>query len=228
MRSSICCTAFSHAVSKSLRDLAYLASKTATRPLRESYTTTSLRPSPCSDVYKRQVRDGKDVQLDNVARTVICNNVADCHIALHWDSDGLSYDKGCFYASVPKQLKNRKPVASYWKEHDALGKALIKGLRSKKVKISGTGAAEIDLTQTSYSTIPSVDIELGNQCSDHSDKKREKLADGLLRGMNSYAKKYIHVAPLSSLGDLYEIKNGGSIWKHGIMKWPALMEIMQI
>ena len=26
--------------------------------------------------------------------------VADlCHIALHWDSDGLSYDKGCFYAS---------------------------------------------------------------------------------------------------------------------------------
>ena len=145
------------------------------------------------------VRDGKDVQLDNVARTVICNNVADCHIALHWDSDGLSYDKGCFYASVPKQLKNRKPVASYWKEHDALGKALIKGLRSKKVKISGTGAAEIDLTQTSYSTIPSVDIELGNQCSDHSDKKMEKLADGLLRGINSYEKKYIHVAPLSSL-----------------------------
>jgi len=145
------------------------------------------------------VRDGKDVQLDNVARTVICNNVADCHIALHWDSDGLSYDKGCFYASVPKQLKNRKPVAFYWKEHDALGKALIKGLRSKKVKISGTGAAEIDLTQTSYSTIPSVDIELGNQCSDHSDKKMEKLADGLLRGINSYAKKYIHVAPLSSL-----------------------------
>ena len=70
---------------------------------------------------------------------------------------------------------------------------------SKKVKISGTGAAEIDLTQTSYSTIPSVDIELGNQCSDHSDKKMEKLADGLLRGINSYAKKYIHVAPLSSL-----------------------------
>ena len=29
------------------------------------------------------LRDGEDVQLDNVARTVICNNVADCHIALH-------------------------------------------------------------------------------------------------------------------------------------------------
>ena len=36
------------------------------------------------------LRDGEDVQLDNVARTVICNNVADCHIALHWDSgDGM-------------------------------------------------------------------------------------------------------------------------------------------
>lgn len=145
------------------------------------------------------VRDGKDVQLDNVARTVICNNVADCHIALHWDSDGLSYDKGCFYASVPEKLKKMRPVASYWEEHDALGKSLIKGLRSQKIKINGTGATEIDLTQTSYSTIPSVDIELGNQCSDHSDKKMEKLADGLLRGINSYAKKYIHVAPLSSL-----------------------------
>ena len=31
------------------------------------------------------LRDGDDVQLDNVARTVICNNAADCHIALHWD-----------------------------------------------------------------------------------------------------------------------------------------------
>ena len=31
------------------------------------------------------------------------------------------------------------------------------------------------------------------------NKKMEKLADGLLRGINSYAKKYIHVAPLSSL-----------------------------
>ena len=144
------------------------------------------------------VRDGKDVQLDNVARTVICNNAADCHIALHWDSDGLSYDKGCFYASVPEQLKKQKPVASYWKEHDALGKALIKGLRSKKVKINGNGATEIDLTQTSYSTIPSVDIELGNKCSDHSDKTLDKLADGLVQGINKYAKTYIYVAPMSN------------------------------
>ena len=35
------------------------------------------------------LRDGADVQLDNVARTVIANNAADCHISLHWDGDGL-------------------------------------------------------------------------------------------------------------------------------------------
>ena len=61
------------------------------------------------------LRDSEDVQLDNVARTVICNNVADCHMALHWDSgDGKNYDKGCFYISVPEALKNMEPVASHW------------------------------------------------------------------------------------------------------------------
>ena len=50
------------------------------------------------------LRDGEDVQLDNVARTVICNNVADCHISLHWDGDGLDYDKGCFYIAVPDAM----------------------------------------------------------------------------------------------------------------------------
>ena len=43
-----------------------------------------------------------------------------------------------------------------------------------------------DLTQTSFSTIPSVDIELGNQCSDHSDSVLKKEADGLMTGINSY------------------------------------------
>lgn len=135
------------------------------------------------------IRTGKDVQLDNIARTVICNNVADCHIALHWDGDGLKYDKGCFYIGVPEKLKSMKPVKNHWEEHEALGKALIKGLEKEKVKINGKGRLAIDLTQTSYSTIPSVDIELGNQSSDHSDKTLETLADGLTRGVKKFAKK---------------------------------------
>ena len=135
------------------------------------------------------IRTGKDIQLDNVARTVICNNVADIHIALHWDGDGLKYDKGCFYIGVPDKLKTMKPVKNHWEQHEALGNALIKGLKKHKVKINGKGRMAIDLTQTSYSTIPSVDIELGNQASDHSDEALEKLADGLTAGVKKFTKK---------------------------------------
>lgn len=132
------------------------------------------------------LRDGDDVQLDNVARTVICNNAADCHIALHWDGDGLNYDKGCFYISVPDGLKSMEPVASHWSEHNALGAALVEGLRANGAKINGGGSMSIDLTQTSYSTVPSVDMELGNACSDHSDSALNLLGDGLVQGVNSY------------------------------------------
>lgn len=132
------------------------------------------------------VRDGSDVQLDNVARTVICNNAADCHIALHWDGDGLSYDKGCFYISVPGGIKGMEPVASHWQQHDAFGASLIEGLRAHGAKINGNGSMAIDLTQTSYSTVPSVDVELGNACSDHSDATLENLADGLVQGVEGY------------------------------------------
>lgn len=132
------------------------------------------------------LRDGDDVQLDNVARTVICNNVADCHIALHWDGDGLSYDKGCFYISVPDALKSMEPVASHWQQHDALGAALVAGLQNQGAAIYKNGQMSIDLTQTSYSTIPSVDMELGNACSDHSDEALSRLADGLIEGVNGY------------------------------------------
>ena len=133
------------------------------------------------------LRDSEDVQLDNVARTVICNNVADCHIALHWDSgDGKNYDKGCFYISVPEALKNMESVASHWQQHDTLGTDLVEGLREQGATIYGKGHMGIDLTQTSYSTIPSVDMELGNAYSDHSDVVLEQLATGLLAGINTY------------------------------------------
>ena len=44
----------------------------------------------------------------------------------------------------------------------------------------------MDLTQTSYSTVPSIDIELGDKVSDHSDAALDKLAGGLLDGVNRY------------------------------------------
>lgn len=132
------------------------------------------------------LRDGADVQLDNVARTVIANNVADCHISLHWDGDGLSTIKGCFYMSVPDGLKSMEPVASHWQEHERLGDALIAGLKAQGLKIWGSNPLDMDLTQTSFSTIPSVDVELGNQCSRHDDAILTQEADGLVAGVNSF------------------------------------------
>ena len=39
------------------------------------------------------IRESSDVQLDNVARTVLANNRADCHIALHWDSTSATRER---------------------------------------------------------------------------------------------------------------------------------------
>ena len=55
-----------------------------------------------------------------------------------------------------------------------VGASLIEGLRAHGAKINGNGSMAIDLTQTSYSTVPSVDVELGNACSDHSDATLRK------------------------------------------------------
>ena len=132
------------------------------------------------------IRESDDVQLDNIARTVIANNAADCHIALHWDS--TTSDKGAFYMSVPStsSYRSMEPVKSHWQEHNALGECLIGGLKNAGVKIFSGGSMEMDLTQTSYSTVPSIDIELGDKVSDYSDGKLETIADGLLAGVNAF------------------------------------------
>lgn len=156
--------------------------------------TVTLRMAQClRDKLLKQgydvlmLRDGEDVQLDNIARTVICNNTADCHIALHWDGgDGKDYDKGCFYIAVPDGMKTMEPVQTYWQQHDALGESLIDGLRGQGAVIYGNGSMYVDLTQTAYSTIPSVDMELGNVYSDYSDSTLDTLADGLVAGIDSY------------------------------------------
>ena len=132
------------------------------------------------------LRDDVDVQLDNVARTVICNNLASCHISLHWDSDGKDYDKGAFFMSVPEGIKYLENVAAHWKESERLGTLLVDGLRDRGVKIFKNGSYAMDLTQTAFSWIPSVDVELGNQCSDHSEQWLENQMEGLLSGIKTY------------------------------------------
>ena len=132
------------------------------------------------------LRDDTDVQLDNVARAVICNNVADCHISLHWDSDSKDFDKGAYYMSVPDGIKYLPNVAHHWEVSEDLGDRLITGLRTRGVQIFKSGSVDQDLTQTSFSWVPTIDIELGNQCSDHSDEWLDNLAEGLLLGIKEF------------------------------------------
>ena len=130
------------------------------------------------------IRETEDVQLDNIARTVIANQYADCHIALHYDSS--QSDKGLFYISVPdiSSYRSMEPVASHWQEHHQLGDAIIDGMEQQGVKIFGDGTLALDLTQTSYSTIPSVDLEVGDRASDYSSVTLTRLAEGIAAGLD--------------------------------------------
>lgn len=132
------------------------------------------------------IREGDDVQLDNIARTVIANNCADLHIAIHFDS--TDSNKGCYYCSVPDNGTYRamEPVASHWQEHNRLGSSLVQGLQQEGTAVFGDGTLQMDLTQTSYSTIPSVDIELGDRASDHSSDACARYARGLKAGVDLY------------------------------------------
>lgn len=132
------------------------------------------------------IRESEDVQLDNIARTVFANNNADCHIALHYDSS--DYDKGFFYIGVPDiaSYKSMEPVASHWEQHNALGESILEGMRIAGVKIYSNGNIPMDLTQTSYSTVPSMDVEVGDRGSDYSEATLNKIADGVVEGVKVY------------------------------------------
>ena len=132
------------------------------------------------------IRESEDVRLDNIARTCFANRYADAHIALHYDS--TDYDKGFYYMGVPnvESYRSMEPVSEYWRWHEALGEALVKAVSESGLKVYESGRLETDLTQTSYSTIPSLDVELGDRGSDHSYAVQEQLAGALVKGLNDF------------------------------------------
>ena len=132
------------------------------------------------------IREDNNCELDNVARSLFANNLADCHISIHYDSS--ESDKGAFYLSVPniKSYREMYPVSKNWEKHEKLGKSLIDGLKSNNVKIYKDGSVEMDLVQMSYSTVPSVDLEVGDKVTDRSDNFHENVANGVLNGVNNF------------------------------------------
>ena len=79
-----------------------------------------------------------------------------------------------------------EPVKSHWQSHNRLGEALIDGLRAKNMPVKGNGSLAMDLTQTSYSTIPSVDFEVGDTASDYSKKTTKRIARAIVVGLNQF------------------------------------------
>ncbi|MDO4649428.1 MAG: N-acetylmuramoyl-L-alanine amidase [Eubacteriales bacterium] len=132
------------------------------------------------------IRESSDVQLDNIARTVLANQYADCHIAIHYDS--TTSDKGFFFCGVPEiaSYRNMVPVSQNWQKHMRLGSSILEGMRRKGRKIYLSGNIPLDLTQTSYSTIPSVDVEVGDRASDHSRGTQSQIADAIVEGVRIY------------------------------------------
>lgn len=132
------------------------------------------------------IRETNNCQIDNIARTVFANENADCHISLHYDSS--ENDKGFFYISVPnvESYRSMEPVSSHWAEHMKLGDAILYGIEKEGLKIFGDGSMELDLTQTSYSTIPSVDLEVGDKASDKSEEAQIRVADAIIIGVDKY------------------------------------------
>ena len=133
------------------------------------------------------IREDKNCRLDNIARTVIANENADIHIAIHFDS--TDRDKGIFYVKPinKKEYLDMEPVKSNVGNINKLGKCLIEAFREKGEKIwKGTGYLEGDLTQIAFSTNASVDIELGDRATFLDENRAKVFADGLLLGIQKY------------------------------------------
>ena len=132
------------------------------------------------------LRDGEDVQLDNIARTVLANQNSQAHVSIHLD--GTQSDKGFFYVGVPEEGGYRlmEPVASHYQEHIALGESILQAFRNHGRAIFSGGSLDLDLTQTSYSTIPSVDLEVGDTASDLSEPQLSDIAGAIVDGLCLY------------------------------------------
>lgn len=144
------------------------------------------------------IRETNEHLLDNVGRSVIANNYSDIHVSLHFDS--TDYDKGIFYIKAPSIQKylNMEPVKYTYEESNKLGEALLSAFAENEEKIFKSRTMGIDLTQMSYSTIPNVDIELGDKATDISDKHLYKLAECLYYGIVKYYEENNKIATNSS------------------------------
>ena len=132
------------------------------------------------------LREKQPQNLDLLARTLIANHYADCHVSIHYDGDGLSYDKGVFVINVPDGIKDMYPVSEIWEEDDRLGYCIRDSFALGDIKIDGDGVHKVDLLQTSYSSVPSTVLELGNEWTKHTPEYEGKVSNAIVIGTDLY------------------------------------------
>ena len=133
------------------------------------------------------IREDNDCRFDNVARTVIANENSDAHIAIHFDSTNTG--EGIYFITPYNHADylNMEPLKSNANNIRELGKCLIEAFRELGEKIwKDKGTLQGDLTQISYSTIPSVDIELGDKKTELTDEQIDNFAEGIKDGLNRF------------------------------------------
>lgn len=137
------------------------------------------------------LRDSKDTQLDNIARTVLSNENAKIHVSIHFDANSKETEKGVFWCSIPESLKKFENVKAHSKESERLAKNLLESAKKRGFSLFNGGKLDTDLTQTCYSLIPTVDVEIGDQASPTDSKSLENRALFIADGIENYFENMI-------------------------------------
>lgn len=118
------------------------------------------------------------------------NGVTVCINAGHGTEGGESVKTLCHPDGSPKVTGGTTPSGATKSYAISSGMSFPDGTsEAEGVSIFSDGDMEMDLTQTSFSTIPSIDLEVGDAGSDLSEKNQTRLAEGILKGLNKYYKK---------------------------------------
>ena len=130
------------------------------------------------------LRDSKDCRLDNIARTIMANYHADCHIALHLDA--TSNDKGALCVLMNEKMKYVKKNYSLY---DLLNRCMIMSLINNHEKIDRNIKQYKNLTQANYSSIPFCCIELGDHITVWDVYHIENMCNTIANGFINYFKQ---------------------------------------